>query len=188
MGIYETFLDCGDGCYCVSTWSTLCIETISEVYYSFCEKHKLKIGMKCSYSLANFIRRYSSMKPYKSLHKIEVIDMFGSFTVMRVIDGAKDLPNLKLVESKKIYFSDYNDEPSWKVVGDDLLIIDHFDTRLVTIDSPDYRGDDLVSCGNGRVITRTKYNEIMAEEDRKFQESLDRNRKLEESREKINNL
>lgn len=136
MGIYEIVYDCEDGDFCIM--GDFCIP---------CKKHKHAVGMKCKYNLDNFFKKYlkSGQILDKTYFDIEIIDSFYlnkitltqsiTFDVIKI----KNAPLFNFDESKCIYFSDYNNEPSFKYENGNLIIIDQISYNYINYPEP-YRG------------------------------------------------
>lgn len=140
MGFYEIIHDCGNGNYCVSIGAA----DFNNCHWIRCKFHKeiRKKGSKFEYSLENFFRRYGFNRN-RSYYNVEVVDSFSKYEVMRVFGAASISENLN--PKKKIYFSQYNDEPSWKVDGEDLIIIDHYYSSMIK-PPPIYEGNEYRFC------------------------------------------
>ena len=152
MGFYECIHDCGNDNYCVSIGSSL--DNFESISWMFCDKHKLRKEMQCRYKLSQFLRRYSKSTSY-TLVNVQIEDIFGKYVVMRIFNGGTLLPLLQ--PSNMIYFSQYNNEPSWKVDGNDLVIIDHFYESMF-VGSPEYKGTDWIfSWRTHKILSRADY-------------------------------
>lgn len=138
MGIYELVYECEDGDFCIM--GDYCIP---------CKKHRIGIGMKCKYNLCNFFSKYlsSSETLNEKYFDIEIIDSFYlnkptlSCSINFYIIKIKNAPLINFDQSKCIYFSEYNDEPSFKYENGDLIIIDQITYKYIDYPEP-YRGKE----------------------------------------------
>lgn len=184
MGIYEFIHDCGDGEYCISCWCSL--DHKSSLSWNYCNKHKIKKGGCYTYNTMLFCLRYSGHKLYKK-YEMEIIDEFeskniynkNSFTVMK-LKGNSDSMNweteLQLKNSRKLFFSEYNDEPSWKIVGNDLIIIDILNTDSICHEPPVLELDTtkfVFDTRTRKVITCEEYDILEKQRDEDFKKWMD---------------
>lgn len=143
MGFYESIHDCGDDCYCVSIGSSL--DDFKSESWIYCNKHTDKENRKKSYNTLNFKRRYSKSTD-KASYDFEIVGTktnakglkLAKIKIKSHIPAENILKGMKLEESKKIYFSDFDDCPSWYIENNELFIIDILDENNVHyyVDSP----------------------------------------------------
>ena len=125
MGFYECVHDCDDDNYCVSISSSL--DSFESISWIYCEKHKLSPNY---YDIFNFLRRYSQ-NPTHLFTRINIIETKQNhnkrdISKIELMDVTKKMfDNFKLNEMKKIYFSEFDDCPSWEVVDNKIIIIDY---------------------------------------------------------------
>lgn len=138
MGFFETIHDCGDGNYCVSIVSSL--DDFKSISWVHCQKHK---NNPKYYNIYNFLKRYST-NPFNFNTRINILDSKKNsrdktLTKFELIDVSKEkLNEFKLLESKKIYFSEYDDLPSWNIIDGKVIFIDYIDDykSQIPVDSP----------------------------------------------------
>lgn len=129
MGIYECILDCGDSNYCVSCSGSLDNFQSVELVL-ICEKHKLKTGQVWpEYSLENFISKYKKKNytfPINKHYHVKVLDFtkYKDFYLVKLEVDNFEITGLD--ESKKIYFSNFLDEPAWSTSSNKTILIDVF--------------------------------------------------------------
>jgi hypothetical protein len=161
MGFYECIHDCGEGNYCVSIACSL-DGFESPPSWIFCNKHKGGVNRITDYNLLNFSRRYSNMLTHKSCRA----NILESKTSTKGVKLQKiellnvDLKDLGLIESKKMYFSEFDDAPSWYVEDDKVIIIDLLNeyNTYDHVDSPPYKGRDVIfDWSSNSVITFDEY-------------------------------
>lgn len=126
----------------------------------FCNKHKDCANRITDYNLLNFSRRYSNVPIHKS-YRANILETSTKGIKLQKIELLNvDLKDLGLIESKKMYFSEFNDAPSWYVEDDKVVIIDLLNEHntYVYVDSPAYEGRDvLFDWSSNSVITIDEY-------------------------------
>ena len=124
MGFYECVYDCGDDNYCVSICSSL--DNFESSSWVLCPLHK---NVAKHYNLFKFLKRYSA-NPHSIWTQIKILESRPNqrnqtITKFELVNFPKEKINeLKLIESKKIYFSEFDDEPSWTIIDDKVTLID----------------------------------------------------------------
>lgn len=124
MGIYESIYDCEDGNYCVDVGSTYGPEIN---WLHICDKHSLKIGSKLKYNLSNFLIKHAKNCNIitQKIYDVEVIDIKmnpvkgGELKIVRL---RTTFDCLLLKENTKIFYSIFNDAPSWIQDGDSCIL------------------------------------------------------------------
>lgn len=130
MGFYECIYDCGDGYYCVDCASSLDNFQSPPSFLIICPKHQLVKGQVWEkYFLARFIEKYSkrdSKIDYKPYYQVKVLDFvpYKNFNLVKF--EVEDFDVSRLDESKRIYFSQFSDEPAWNRSGGKTICIDAF--------------------------------------------------------------
>jgi len=162
MGFYESIYDCGDGCYCVAISSSL--DMFKSTDWKFCQKHK-NPDCRTYCKLSLFSKKYS--KSYCSIiSKAKIIstkENTKGFTLAKIeLDITIDTFNkLNLMESKKIYFSEFNDEPSWQIINDKIYVIDILSQfELFTVINSPLCNDTniLYNWYTSSIMTRNEYD------------------------------
>lgn len=158
MGFYETIYECGDNNYCVDIGSSL--DNFQSHSWIFCDKHKH--NHKLYYNMYNFMRRYSKLpsifsaevkiieiksigfaNPTKKLIKLELVNT-----------DINDINKWNLYESKKVYFSEFNDDPAWFVVDNKIYIID------IYVESDMHESIDSKICTDRNVFFNWQKNKV----------------------------
>jgi len=144
MGFYDCIYDCGDGHYCVSIVSSL--DNFQSTSWIYCDKHKHEDRV---YDLFPFLRRYSKVAKH-IWTRIQIVEQkFNAKGVrlsqVKLLD-IPDLDALQLKESKKIFFSEFEDEPAFKQENNQITIIDNMDgyNSHIPVNSPEYTGREVV--------------------------------------------
>lgn len=130
MGFYDTIYDCGDGNYCVEICSSL--DNFSSSSWVFCNKHKDQKNRKIKYNLKNFLRKFSYDKHNNYYNKFVtgiILDTKNNNKNIELIKlelniSLEEFNELNLNPSKQLYFSEFNDEPSFQVLNNKIYIID----------------------------------------------------------------
>jgi hypothetical protein len=155
MGIYENVYDCGDGDYCVTCAGTY-NDGVSDLIV--CNKHKHilpnpQIGAEFDYGLKDFIKRYSSISE-NPIKRVKVMDVKTNsrghiLTKLLVYDFTPHLNDMK-----KIYFTEFNDEPAWQRDGDNTIIIDIISRSNIYIERSPCRDESIYYEWHGNKIMR----------------------------------
>ncbi len=125
MGFYELIYDCGDSNYCVDCVTSLDFNA-KPYFLKICSKHKLEIGkVFVDYSLNDFIKKYST-KNYCKSGTVKVLDIKKHKNMSLVKLEVEDFDISTLSPSKIVYFSEFNDEPSFSIINNKTIIIDIF--------------------------------------------------------------
>jgi hypothetical protein len=164
MGFYECVHDCGDNCYCVSIGSSL--DNFESTSWIFCEKHKDPKNRKTYYDLTNFTRKFSNKMTRQKIMADTVSIKSNARGIILVKLELKmnegQFGRLELKESKKLYFSEFDDEPSWRITNNKIYIIDalsQFNEESV-VDSPPCRDPNIIfNWSTNKVMTIDEYNE-----------------------------
>lgn len=149
MGFYENIYDCGDGDYCVDCGSSLDGFASSWIMRT-CKKHKLVKGVKLDLNITVFINTFRKIHPeleaararcagdidYADLYNIgqtlvtipvEFVEKRqtpvrgGSLEVVQLLASGTDLDVSLLDDQKKLFFSAFDDAPSWEVLPDERV-------------------------------------------------------------------
>jgi hypothetical protein len=129
MGIYECIWNCGNGNYCVSCCTTLDNDN-TPWWLKICKAHELVVGNTYTYSLCKFIKRYSAglstfMDDCVKATLLETKKNSKGLTLVKLNVTMFDLKQLS--SSKIMYFSEFDDAPSWKILPDGTVeLIDVF--------------------------------------------------------------
>lgn len=130
MGFYECIYDCGDGDYCVDCSSSLDDFGSPPSFIVKCKKHTLVKGVKFKYNLSDFIKNFTYMTDGEDEYKSHIYDV--EFIEMRYTEVKGGfLPIVQMFvsnlhtfkESKKLFFSVFDDAPSWKFLPDGRIKI-----------------------------------------------------------------
>ena len=135
MGIYEFVYDCG----CVDISTTLSVNDVPS-FCRICQEHKLKIGNKFKYSLHKFIYQYWRKENDRMMnfdnnyvYDVEVIDIVQHHSKKYdIVKFKTNFDTTHLNPLKKIYFSEFNDEPSWSNIDDYSVLILIFETKHIS--------------------------------------------------------
>lgn len=164
MGFYECIHDCGDNCYCVSIGSSL--DSFQSTSWIFCAKHKDPNNRKVYYDLTNFTRKFSN----KMTRKYVTAKVVDSKINARKISLVKlelnlsidEFNKLDLKDYKKLYFTEFDDEPSWQIIGEKIYVIDSKNqfNSSDSIDSPPCKDPNIIfNWSTNKVMTIDEYNE-----------------------------
>lgn len=175
MGFYECVYECGDGCYCVSIGSSL--DNFESTSWIFCSKHKDPNSRKVYYDLTNFTRKFSN-KITRTRVTAKVVDTKLNarnilLTKLELNLTPDEFNKLELKDSKKLYFSEFDDEPSWQIIEEKIYIIDgqnQFNTTesIESIDSPLCTDRNIIfNWQTNKVQTIDEYNTWKIEYDKK---------------------
>lgn len=170
MGFYESIHDCGDNCYCVSIGSSL--DNFESTSWIFCEKHKDSNNRKIYYDLTNFTRKFSNKMTRKYI-TAKVVDLKFNTKKMSLVKlelnlSVDEFNKLELKDSKKLYFTEFDDEPSWQIIEGKIFVIDiksQFNA-LDSIDSPPCKDPNIIfNWHTNKVMTIDEYNEWNKQKD-----------------------
>lgn len=137
MGFYECVHDCGDNNYCVSIGSSL--DNFSSTDWIFCPKHQSQENRNLTYNLCNFLRRYSKKFCRDHICKIKIVETkvnSKETTLIKAELFGVNVLDLKLENSRKIYFTEFNEEPAWNVIDGRTFIIVPYENIYSSVDSP----------------------------------------------------
>ena len=130
MGFYECIYDCGDGNYCVGCASSLDNFQSPPSFLIVCPKHQLVQGQIWEkYLLRNFIGKYikrGNQVVWKLNYKVKVLDFIPYKNFHLVKFEVEDFDVSGLDESKRVYFSQFSDEPAWSSSNGKTICIDVF--------------------------------------------------------------
>jgi hypothetical protein len=128
MGFYESIIDCGDECYCVTIGSS--IDEFKTTSYIFCDKHKPEVGKKLQYNFHNFLLKNTKQK-INCIKDVEIIDMKKesnyTFIKLRVFDF--NIKEMNLLEKNQLFIGSFNCEPNYMQENEDsntAIIIDKY--------------------------------------------------------------
>lgn len=128
MGFYDFICECG----CVSVTSSLDNFQSSD-YWVICDEHKLEVGKEFLYDLTDFRRRHGCITN-QNFKNVKILDIQYNksrrLTYVKMKVQQFDTSNLK--SSKKIYFSEFDDEPSFEQHSENAIIIDIFDSNFIS--------------------------------------------------------
>lgn len=164
MGFYECIHDCGDNCYCVSIGSSL--DNFESTSWIHCSKHKDPNNRSTYYDLTNFTRKFSDTMTKQKV-TAKVIDKKLNAKNIMLIKlelnmTTNEFAKLKLKESKKLFFTEFDDDPSWQIIKEKVYIIEILDHLNVTsnVESPPNQNPNI--CFNwhtNTVMTKEEYKE-----------------------------
>lgn len=148
MGFYESIHDCGDGCYCVAIGTSL--DDFDSTHWIYCTKHKDPKHRNIYYNLTNFTKRFAEKSMFKMVTGTIIDSKKNARNVtlikleLNITKEEFDLFNLK--DSKKLYFSEFDDEPSWSFVNNKIYVIDAINNFNVsdTVNSPECKDENII--------------------------------------------
>jgi len=119
MGFYEYVYACG----CVNCTSSLDNFESPPYYILTCDAHTLKNGNKFKYNLSKFIQKYWKKNhltntyvdfSHKFIYDVEVLDFVKHISNnFNIVKFKTNLDISCLDETKQIFFSEFDDQPSW---------------------------------------------------------------------------
>lgn len=130
MGFYECIYDCGNGYYCVDCASSLDGFQSPPSFLIVCPKHQLVRGQTWEkYLMKNFISKYIKRDNnivWKTHYKVKLLDFipYKNFHLVKL--EVEDFDISGLDETKRVYFSQFSDEPAWTSSNGKTICIDAF--------------------------------------------------------------
>lgn len=168
MGFYECVHDCGDNCYCVSIGSSL--DNFESTSWIHCSKHKDINNQSLFYDLTNFTRKFSDKMTQIHVTAKKIDSKLNAKDIMLIKlelnMTTEEFAQLNLKDYRKLYFTEFDDEPSWQIIEEKIYIIERFDQLNVTsyVDSP--------QCHDPNILFNWHTNTVMTKEEYEKWESL----------------
>lgn len=162
MGFYECVHDCGDNNYCVSVGSSL--DNFESTSWIYCPKHKSRKNRNLRYNLCNFIRRHAKTIGKCIYSKIKILQIKTNDKGVRLMKAELldfDISTLGLIDSEKIYFSEFNGESSWEIIDGKVYIITIYENINDNVNSPMCSDRNITfDWGTNQVINIKNHSEL----------------------------
>lgn len=129
MGFYDLIYKCG----CVGMSSSL-DDFKGMDFPCVCDEHKLEVGKELNYNLHRFKRIHGANNLLGNSQKVKILDIKTSLSrnwIKLVKMEVFDFDTSILKKSKNIYYSEYDEEPSFVQNGANAIIIEIFEQEFI---------------------------------------------------------